>query len=195
VRAILPFYADEVLGVDSVGTWVAILTAVAIVTMIATIPFFVRFAERTSKRAAFSTAMLGAAVAFPLLFFAGFIPWIPDVVEAIALMVVVGVPLAGVFLLPANLTADIIDDELERTGLRREATYYGAQNFVERTATSIALPLVLLLLLFGRTSEDPLGIRLVGPVAGLVVLIGYLIFRRYELPDAARGPVVPEPAP
>ena len=195
VRAILPFYADEVLEVENVGTWVAILTAVAIVTMIATIPFFVRLAERTSKRAAFSSAMLGAAVTFPLLFFAGFIPGIPDAVEAVVLMVIVGVPLAGVFLLPANLTADIIDDELERTGLRREATYYGAQNFVERTATAIALPTVLLLLLFGRTSEDPLGIQLVGPVAGLFVFVGYLIFRRYELPDAVRGPVAPESAP
>ena len=195
VRAVLPFYAEEVVGAENVGTWVAILTGIAIVTMIATIPLFVRLAERTSKRDAFSLAMLGAVLAFPLLFFAGFIPGIPDRVEAGVLMVIVGVPLAGVFLLPANLTADIIDDELERTGLRREATYYGAQNFVERTATAIALPTVLLLLLFGRTAEDPLGIRLVGPAAGLFVFVGFLIFRSYRLPDAVRAPVVPEPVP
>jgi GPH family glycoside/pentoside/hexuronide:cation symporter len=194
VRAVLPYYANEVLERENEGTWVAILTGIAIVTMIATIPFFVRLAERTSKRAAFSTAMLGAAITFPLLFFAGFIPGIPDFAEAAVLMVIVGVPLAGVFLLPANLTADIIDDELERTGLRREATYYGAQNFVERTATAIALPTVLLLLLFGRTTDDPLGIRLVGPAAGAFVLVGYLIFRRYELPDSVRPAVVPETA-
>lgn len=183
IRAVLPFYAQEVLGKENKGTWSAILAAIAIVAMVASIPLFARFALRTSKRQAFSSAMLGAALAFPLLFVAGFLPSVPKEAQAFALMVLIGVAVAGVFLFPANLTADIIDDELQRTGLHREATYYGAQNFVERTATAVAQPLVLLLLLLGKTSENPLGIRLVGPVAGLVVLVGYLSFRRYELPD------------
>jgi len=191
LRAVLPYYAGEVLEKENEGTWVAILTAVTIVTMIASIPLFAGLAGRTSKRQAFSWAMLGAAVAFPLLFVAGFLPGVPREAQAFVLMVLIGVPLAGVFLFPANLTADIIDDELQRTGLRREATYYGAQNFVERTATAVGQPLVLLLLFLGRTAEDPLGIRLVGPVAGLIVLAGYLTFRRYRLPDEipARGPL------
>jgi GPH family glycoside/pentoside/hexuronide:cation symporter len=189
VRAVLPFYAEEVLGKENKGTWVAILTGVAIVTMVVSIPFFMRLARRTSKRQAFSSSMLGASITFPLLFFAGFLPGVPEELQALFLMVLVGVPLAGVFLFPANINADIIDDELARTGLRREATYYGAQNFVERTATAVALPAVLMLLLLGRTAEDPLGIRLVGPVAGLFVFVGYLTFRRYRLPDEVPGRV------
>jgi GPH family glycoside/pentoside/hexuronide:cation symporter len=183
VRAVLPFYAGEVLGRENEGTWVAILSAVTIASMVASLPLFFLLARRTSKRQAFSWAMLGAAAAFPLLSIAGFLPGVAREAQALALVALIGIPLAGVFLFPANLTADIIDDELARTGLRREATYYGAQNFVERTATAIGQPLVLVLLLLGRTSENPLGIRLVGPVAGLVVLLGYLSFRRYRLPD------------
>ncbi len=183
LRSVLPYYAGEVLERENEGTWVAILTAVTIVTMVAAIPLFARLAERTSKRQAFSVAMLAAACTFPLLSVAGFLPGVAKEAQALALMVAVGVPLAGVFLFPANLTADIIDEELDRTGLRREATYYGAQNFVERTATAVGQPLVLLLLLLGRTTDNPLGIRLVGPVAGLIVLLGYLSFRRYRLPD------------
>lgn len=183
VRAVLPFYAGEVLERENEGTWVAILTAVTIVTMVLAIPLFAKLAERTSKRQAFSLAMLGASATFPLLFLAGFLPGAPREAQAFVLMVLVGVPLAGVFLFPPNLTADIIDDELQRTGLRREATYYGAQNFVERTATAVGQPLVVLLLLLGRTADNPLGIRLVGPVAGLIVFLGYLSFRRYRLPD------------
>ncbi len=196
VRTVLPFYAGEVLGRENEGTWVAIMSAVTISTMVASIPLFVALAGRTSKRQAFAWSMLGSAAGFSLLFFAGFLPGIPKEAQALALMVLVGIPLAGVFLFPANLTADIIDEELQRVGLRREATYYGAQNFVERTATAVGQPLVLVLLLLGRSEDDPLGIRLVGPVAGLVVLAGYLSFRRYRLPDAIpRSQVGHERAP
>ena len=73
-----------------------------------------------------------------------------------------------------------------RTGLRREGSYFGAQNFVEKTATSFAPLFLVLLLLLGDTSENTFGIRLVGPAAGAIALSGYLIFRRYDLPDKDR---------
>ena len=186
---VLPYWVKAVLAVEDEGTWVAALTAIAIASMVAAVPAFALLARRSSKRQAYRTAMVGCAVTFPLLFVAGFVPGVPDEAEIVALMVVAAVPLAGNFLFPAALTADIVDDETARTGLRREATYYGAQNFVEKTATS-ASPLVLaLLLLLGSSAEDPLGIRLVGPVAALFVLAAYLIFRRYELPDEVSGAV------
>jgi glycoside/pentoside/hexuronide:cation symporter, GPH family len=187
---VLPFYVNAVLGVEDEGTWVAILTAVAIGTAVASVPLFSRLARRSSKRRAYRAAMLGAALVFPLLAFAGFFPGLPREVQIVVTMALAGVPLAGVYLFPAALTADIADYDSLRTGLRREGVYFGAQNFVEKTTTSAA-PLILAgLLLVGNTAADPLGIRLVGPVAGVLVLAGYLIFRSYELPDdvlAARG--------
>lgn len=180
---VLPFYVKAVLRAKHTGTWVAVLTAVAIGMMVMAVPVFSRFAGRTSKRQAFRTAMLGSALAFPLLAFAGLLPGIPRAAQVIAAMAVVGPPIAGVYLFPAALTADIIDYDSLRTGMRREAIYYGSQNFVEKMATSLAPLFLSGLLLLGNTAEHPLGLRLVGPAAGLVVLIGYLIFRFYELPD------------
>jgi hypothetical protein len=37
--------------------------------------------------------------------------------------------------------------------------------------------------MLGNTADDPWGIRLVGPLAGLLVLTGYGLFRSYRLPD------------
>jgi GPH family glycoside/pentoside/hexuronide:cation symporter len=179
----LPYFVNAVLGVEDEGTWVAVLTATTIVVMVASVRPFERVARRLSKRRAYSHAMLGAALLFPLPALAGVLPGVSDRAEILVAMALVGVPLAGVYLFPATLTADIIDDEAARTGLRREATYYGAQNFVEKTATSLAPLALTLLLLAGRSGGDTLGIRLVGPVAGLVVLAGWLAFRRYDLPD------------
>lgn len=181
--AVIPYYAKVVLEAEDEGAWASILTATAIGAMVCAIPLFARLARRSTKRQAFSRAMLGASITFPLLFFAGLIPGIPKVAQVLIAVALMGAPVAGVFLFPGALTADIVDDDELRTGMRREATYYGAENFVEKTASSLS-PLVLsILLLLGHSEGDTLGIRLVGPVAALFVFAGYLTFRSYELPD------------
>jgi glycoside/pentoside/hexuronide:cation symporter, GPH family len=179
----LPWYVEAILGREEPGRWVTVLTAVAIVSMLLALPLFAAFARRTSKRRAYSISMLAAATLFPLLFLAGFVPSVPEEAQILLVVAIIGAPLAGLYLFPATLTADIVDDDSARTGMRREATYFGAQNFVEKTATAVSPLLLALVLLLGSTEEDPLGIRLVGPVAGLLVLVGWLRFRSYRLPD------------
>jgi hypothetical protein len=44
-------------------------------------------------------------------------------------------------------------------------------------------PIFAGLLLLGETTDNPLGIRLMGPVAGAAALIGYAFFRGYWMPD------------
>jgi glycoside/pentoside/hexuronide:cation symporter, GPH family len=179
----LPYFVTAVLGVEDEGTWVAVLTATAVVVMIASVPAFARLAGRRSKRVAYGRAMLGAAVLLPLFALAGLVPGLSDEAELVALTALAGVPLAGVYLFPAALTADIVDDDARRTGFRREGMYYGAQNVVEKTATAAAPLALALLLVLGRSEGETLGLRLVGPVAALCVLAAWLVFRRYDLED------------
>lgn len=180
---VLPYYASAVLGAEEEGAWVSRLTLVAFAAMLGVVPLFMRLARRRSKREAYQLAMLGAGVAFPLLFIAGFAPGIPPQVQVLVTMAVVGAPLAGIFLFPTALTADLADHDRVATGMHREATYFGAQNFVEKTAGALAPLLLGGLLTLGNTADDPLGIRLVGPLAGLLVLVGYGLFHFYRLPD------------
>ena len=184
---VLPFLVKAALEVEDEGAWVGALAAVAIGTMAITIPLATRLSRRRPKHEAYRVFLLAAVFLFPLLAFAGFLPGIPVEAQLIVGMAIVGLPIAGNYLFPAPLTADIIDYDELRTGLRREATYFGAQNFVEKTTSALA-PLVLgILLTFGRTNEDPIGIQLAGPVAAVLVLVGYLVFRRYDLPDDVPG--------
>ena len=180
---LVPFLVEAHLGEERAGRWVSILTGAALGTAIALVPLFARLARRTSKRHAYSTAMLGAALLFPLLAFAGFLPAVPLEAQLVAILALAGAPLVGVYLFPAALTADIADYDALRTGMRREAMYFGTQNFVEKTTTAFAPLLLGGLLALGRSVEDPLGLRLVGPVAGLLVLCGWVVFRGYTLPD------------
>ncbi|MCC6314387.1 MAG: MFS transporter [Thermomicrobiales bacterium] len=183
LTGLLPYYVRVVLGVDEPGQWVALLMAVAIVAMLAAVPVFSAIARRRSKREAYRLALLGTALAFPTLFFAGFLPGIPALPQVLAAMALVGAPMAGVYLFPAAITADVADHDASITGLRREASYFGAQNFVEKITSALS-PLTLAgLLTLGNTAANPLGVRLVGPTAALFVLAGWFCFRSYHLPD------------
>jgi GPH family glycoside/pentoside/hexuronide:cation symporter len=185
VLAMLPFFVKNVLDVPSgeEGRWVAILTAIAIAVVVLSVPRHRRFARRTSKRTAYRRAMLMGAALFPLAGVVGLVPGVPDKAQLALLMALVGFPIAGVYLFPAPLTADIVDDDALRTGMRREAMYFGAQNFVEKIVTALSAPILIAVLALGDSPDNALGIRLVGPVAGLILLSGYLLFRRYDLPD------------
>jgi GPH family glycoside/pentoside/hexuronide:cation symporter len=194
----IPFYVHAVVGRHS---WLTsrLLLAVAIGAAIGCVPLFTRLARRTSKRRAYRASMLAAAVTFPLLGLAGILPGIPAEVQILVAVALVGAPIGAHFLFPVPLTADVIDDDSAKTKQRREATYLGAASFVERTATSIA-PLVLVLLrLLGDTRGHTLGVRLAGPIGGLIILVAYVLFRAYDVPDEVRDRVQPEvtvgPAP
>jgi Na+/melibiose symporter-like transporter len=172
-----------------------LLLAVAIAAAIACVPLFSRLAARTSKRRAYRWSMLAAGVTLPLLALAGVLPVIPAKVQILVATALIGAPIGAHYLFPVPLTADVIDDDSTKTKLRREATYLGASSFVERTATSIAPLVVVLLRLLGDTRGHTLGVRLVGPAGGLLILTAYVLFRTYDVPDEVPDRVRPEAVP
>ena len=194
--AALPFYVDTVLHASSLFGWSAaddaglvtfVLTVAVLGGMLAAIRPFGRLAGRVGKANAYRVAMLGAAGYFPLLFAIGLLPGLAAGWQAVLAVLLAGVPTAGVYLFPNIITADIIDDDAARGGTRREAMYYGAQNLVEKLATALAPLLFALVLLAGDSAANPTGVRLVGPLAGVLVLVGYLAFRAYTLDGAPRA--------
>ncbi|HVM57734.1 MAG TPA: MFS transporter [Gaiellaceae bacterium] len=187
----IPFYVHAVLGKHS-RLSSTLLLSVAIAAAIACVPLFSRLARRTSKRRAYRLSMLAAAGTFPLLAIAGLLPGIPAGVQIVVATILVGAPIGAHFLFPVPLTADVIDYDSATTKERREASYLGASSFVERTATSLAPLLVVLLRLLGDTRGHTLGVRLVGLVGGLIILAAFFLFRAYDLPDEVRDRVRPE---
>jgi GPH family glycoside/pentoside/hexuronide:cation symporter len=176
----------QVFGLEvGVGTGiiVGLMTASAIAIVLLSLPLVYRLALRRGKAWVYSAAMLIGALYLPFIAFMGFLPGINPLSQALVFVALMGVPMAAVFTFPNAIQADIIDYDAVRTGFRREAVYYGTQATMEKIAFSF-FPLILAgLLTLGSTADHPLGIRLVGPVAGLVAFIGFLTFRGYRLPD------------
>ena len=167
-----------------------ILAAAAIFAVILVLPVVYRLAVRRGKAWVYSTSMLLGAITFPLLFVLGLIPGVHPLVQSLPLVALAGMAITGVFAFPNAIMADIIDYDALRTGARREALYYGAQNTIEKWVGSLSTAILAFLLLAGETADDPLGIRLVGPVAGAAAFIGFIFFRGYRLPDTVTAETV-----
>ena len=183
VIAWLPFFVEEVLEERNGGAVTSLLTAVALVAMTLSVYVLWKLTNRRGKRWVYSACLLGTAVIMPLTAFAGFVPGIPGLAQGVFIAFLIGLPMAGVNLLPRAITADITDYDELRTGMRREGVFYASQNLFEKIGSSFAPLALALLLLLGDTADNPLGLRLVGPVAGIIAFMGFWLFRAYRLPS------------
>jgi GPH family glycoside/pentoside/hexuronide:cation symporter len=105
---------------------------------------------------------------------------------------VIGVPVAGLLVVPHVLLSQLIDRDALHTGAQRAAMYFGVQGFLTKWMYGVSLwALTFLLSRFGNSLEAPDGIRLIGPVAGLACLAAAVLFARYPereiLAEVARG--------
>ena len=183
VIAWLPFFVEGVLEEGNGGAVTSLLTGVALVAMALSVIVLWKLGNRLGKRWVYSACLLGTGLILPLFAFAGFVPGIPGLVQGLAIAFLAGLPMAGVNLLPRAITADITDYDELRTGMRREGVFYASQNLFEKIGSSFAPLMLAWLLLLGDTTDNPLGIRLMGPVAGVIAFLGFWLFRAYRLPS------------
>lgn len=144
------------------------------------LPFLGRLVTHHGKKRLFGLSLLTMSILFASLPLLAVSPW--PTATYVALMGLIGVPVGGMLVLSRVLISDVIDEDERRTGLRREAMYFGMQGLLTKVSFGVG-PLVAtqLFTFFGNTADRPLGILLCGPVAGLLGLLGWAAFRRYPL--------------
>ena len=175
VTQAVPFFVAEI--VQRSPAWQAPVTASFFVASLLMVPAIIWLTRRRDKREVFGWCLFAASVALPVLFLAGFIPGVPPLIQIILIIAVVGLPLSGIFVLPEPLLADVVDEDSQRTNARHEAMYFSSRTTFEKFGQAVATGLfAVLLAVFGATAENPMGIRLVGPVAGLLTFTGWLLF-------------------
>jgi len=183
VIAWLPFFVSEIVQPASGGTATAILTVLALAAMSVSVVLLWKLSNARGKRWVYSACLLGSAIYLPFLYFAGFVPGIPPLLQGAVMAFLAGLPMAGVNLMPKAITADITDYDEILTGMRREGMFFATQNLFEKVGSSFSALLLAVVLLLGETASDPLGIRMVGPIAGVMAFLGFLLFRGYRLPS------------
>lgn len=177
----IPYITTVQIGLSE--SMVGIALVLAMLVALASFPLVRRLSLVKGKKYTFSVTMLCSSLLLMGMASVGSWPgFIPVAVQGMAFIAAAGIPLAGLFILPNALLADITDEDERNTGQRREAVYYGMQGLVMKGTIGLsALVLGLQLEAFGYSADSYLGILLIGPVAGLCLLAGLAIFRRYPL--------------
>ncbi len=185
---VLPYFVTVVLG-QSEGQ-VAWFTAVFSMVALVSLPGVNWLSAKRSKAFTYRLAMLVLALLLPGLFFVGGLPGLDPFLQGLGYVALLGVPMSALFVLPNPIIGDIIDDDETRTGRRREGVYYGVEETLNKLGFALSAALLgFVLETFGYSAEQPLGIRLLGPIAAIGVLIGFGIFTvGYRLPDQVERP-------
>ncbi len=183
LTALLPFYVKVILGKPE--GLVALFTGLFLVSMLVALPIQIILARRWAKKRLYAYSMLALGLLFPLLAFVGLFPLADAFWQLVILVILIGLSLSGQFVFPNAILADVIDYDETKTGLRREAIYYAMQNTLQKFAFALSSIIFgTMLSIFGATTEQSLGIRLIGPIAGIATILGFLVFiTKYTLPD------------
>jgi len=176
IRTGVTYYITVLLGLPKEAT-MNYMAAVFGVTFLF-IPV-VNYASRAVGKRNMMLILLGMfAVLLPCIAFLN-APWlpVPGPVACYILLGLAGIPLAGLFIVPDAIVADMADYDEMLTGQRREAMYFGAQGFCQKLTLGVSSFLMTVIFQqFGFTAAQPLGVQLTGPLAGFFALIGGAAF-------------------
>jgi glycoside/pentoside/hexuronide:cation symporter, GPH family len=157
-----------------------------LIAALAFIPIWTIISKRIGKKWAYNIGMglFAVAVMGVFLFAAGraaSVLWM--------LMALAGVGFSSNYVMPYAIIPDTVELDYAEHGVRREGAFYGLWNFMFQVGVAFALALNGWVLSgFGyapnvaQTAISKLGIRLlVGPIAGLFVVIGIIVMSFYPI--------------
>jgi Na+/melibiose symporter-like transporter len=92
----------------------------------------------------------------------------------------VGLPIATLITVPMVLIGQLIDLDEEHTSTNRSAMFFGVQGLMTKWAYAASAALMSFLISkYGMSAAEPLGVQLIGPVAGAFCLTSAFLYAVY----------------
>jgi glycoside/pentoside/hexuronide:cation symporter, GPH family len=172
-QRVLPYWAELGLGgSERTVTWLLLPFLLTALLSYAFIPMLTR---RFSMKWMFIAAFAIIATGMPWMFVLGKLPLSNNLKMFLggALFAYCGLGQGIMYVMQTPFIGAIIDYDAARTGHRREAFYNSLYSLaVKASMAGSVFMSTQTMHLFGSTKENPLGILLVGPFAGLLAFIG-----------------------
>ena len=172
---ITPYFLTQIMLMKEAEMWK--IMAPFMGALLIAFPPVTFIAGRVSKKSMYSVCMAALVVVFPLLMWVGRVKGVPLAVQGGVFMAAVGLAAFPVFIMPNAFLADLVDNDELRTGMRREAVFFGVYCFLQKLAMAISVVMLgFLYNKYGYQSPHVLGIRLAGPVTGVCIALGLAVF-------------------
>lgn len=174
------------------------IMAAIFVTALLALPLWNWVAHKANKRLAYVAGIaFWAVVQLALITLDASVP--TEIVYGLCILAGIGIGAAHV--LPWAIIPDAIEWDEWQTGKRHEGMFYSLVTLAQKIASSVAIPLTLLVLeatgYISNAAQQPLsaqtGIRMViGPVPALLLVVGIVFALRYPLSREKHAQVVAE---
>ncbi len=179
----VPYFTTLILGQDEAAA--SMLMGKIIIIIALSTPAWYFLLSKFPKRQVFRCIILAMITGFILSFFIGTLPVLSLNVQAIVILAIVSIPLGGMFVVALGLIADLTDYDELKSNQRREAVYYGIYGIVRKTGWAFcSLIMMGTFNMFGYSTENPMGVRVIWLVCALVCLLGFIAFLPYKLGDS-----------
>jgi GPH family glycoside/pentoside/hexuronide:cation symporter len=179
----VPYLTTLILGRTEAEA--SVLMGEVIIVMALAVPLWYALFKKHTKRSVFRGVIVWMILGFTACFFIGTLPVFSPFVQALIIFSLTAIPIGGMFAGALILIADITDYDELKSGKRREAIYYGIYGIVRKTGWAFcSLILIVVFKLFGYSTENPLGVRVIWLVCALSCLIGLVAFKPYRLGDS-----------
>ena len=188
----VPFFAVGVLlqERDGVASSFLSMSVIAGVVVAGIVIWMLFAAGRVTKRRVYGVCLVASGLLFPLIGLVGLAMTGGLLLQGLVFMFVAGMPMAAVFLLP-RASPPTSPTTTRWSGANDGKRCSNAtQNFFEKVTYALPPLLLSLVLQLGDSAENPLGIRLAPLLAGVLVLVGFVLWPRYRLPDTVNRETV-----
>lgn len=177
----MPYYITVVVG--GTESQMGYLLGGSLLVSLVSFPLVARLAAEWGKARVYRVSLLLGAILLSALFLVGrFDLPISRLGQTVVLVALSGLGFAPTLALPPAILADTIDHDYRLTGKRRSAMYMGIQGILQKSSLALAPVIVSAVFrVYGYSPSDPTGVYLMGPVGGLLLLVGWFFFAGYPL--------------
>jgi len=182
IQSSVPFIVTEVCQLSESQT--VFFYIPGIFASLAWYPVVTWMANRWGKRKVYMISYLASAIIFPVTMIMGEWMLISLRFQCVSWAILQAIAISGVVVLSSAFIAEITDDDEEKTGQRREGVYFAVMKVLDQLFSGVAMFLLPIILLMGRSRlspQGPLGVRMTGVVAGILMFVGFLVFLWYPM--------------
>ncbi len=135
--------------------------------------------KKVGKKPMISLSFLVYIVVFLGMLFIGKLP-VPENIHLLILTIIAALPIAVFGILPNAIIADFAEADAIKTGENKAGMYFAVRMFMMKLGISVTNFVFPALLIFGKSTENDLGVRLTAGFACLICIAGWLVFKQFK---------------
>ncbi len=134
---------------------------------------------RIGKKKIVIVSLLILSAVFAGIYFLGKVNMDPAT-QIYLLIIIAAIPVASLNILPNAILSEIIEEDSQQTGSKKEAIYFAVRYFFVKIAQTVGIALFAMFLIYGKDVHHDFGVRLNGILGFALCVMAAIVFSRFK---------------